>query len=44
MMSLSRTMLAAHYIGDILVGAIFGLSLGFGLAYAVHRLLVKAKV
>ena len=44
MMSLSRTMLAAHYIGDILVGAIFGLSLGFGLAYALHRLLVKAKV
>ena len=43
-MSLSRVMLAAHYLGDILVGSLFGLSVGFGLAYGVHRILVKAKV
>ena len=44
LMAVSRVMLAAHYLGDILVGSLMGLALGFGLAYAVHRLLVKAKV
>lgn len=43
-MALSRVMLAAHYLGDILVGTLFGLALGFGLAYAMHWLLVKAKL
>ena len=44
MMSLSRTMLAAHYLGDILVGALFGLTSGCALAYGAHKLLVIAKV
>jgi membrane-associated phospholipid phosphatase len=44
LVSLSRTMLAAHYLGDILVGSLFGLTLGLTLAYAVHKLLVKAKL
>lgn len=43
-MSLSRTMLAAHYLGDILVGALFGLTIGCALAYGTHKLLVIAKV
>lgn len=43
-MSLSRTMLAAHYLGDILVGALFGLTIGCALAYGAHKLLVIAKV
>ena len=44
LVSLSRVMLAAHFLGDILVGCIFGLCLGFTLAWAVHKLLVKAKL
>ena len=44
LVSLSRTMLAAHYLGDILTGSLFGLTLGLTLAYAVHKLLVKAKL
>ena len=44
LVSLSRVMLAAHYLGDILVGSLFGLVMGLALAYAVHKLLVKAKV
>lgn len=43
-MSISRIMLAAHYLGDILVGSLFGLAVGFGLAYGVHWILVRAKV
>ena len=44
LVSLSRTMLAAHYLGDILVGSLFGLTLGLTLAYAVHKVLVKARL
>ena len=44
LVSLSRVMLAAHYLGDILVGSIFGLCLGYALAWAVHKLLVKANL
>ena len=44
LVSLSRTMLAAHYVGDVLVGSLFGLILGLSLAYAVHKLLVKANL
>lgn len=44
LVSLSRTMLAAHYLGDILVGSIFGLTLGLVLAFAAHKLIVKANL
>jgi len=44
LMSVSRVMLAAHYLGDILVGSLFGLVLGMVLAYAMHKLLVKANL
>ena len=44
LMSVSRVMLAAHYLADVLVGSLFGMVLGFTLAYAMHKLLVKAKL
>ena len=44
LMSISRTMLAAHYLGDILVGCIFGVILGLTLAFTVHKLIVKANL
>ncbi|MBO4340253.1 MAG: phosphatase PAP2 family protein [Bacteroidales bacterium] len=37
---LSRVMLAAHYVGDILVGACFGLVMGAAVAY-LTRLIIK---
>lgn len=43
LVALSRTMLAAHYLGDILVGSLFGLTMGMGLAWLTARLLVKVK-
>ncbi len=42
--SLSRVMLAAHYLGDILTGTVFGLLVGLALAYAARFLIVKAKL
>ncbi len=44
LISLSRVMLAAHFLGDILVGSLFGLALGLGLAYAAHALMVRARL
>ena len=44
LVSLSRTMLAAHYLGDILAGSLFGLTLGLVLAFAAHKLIVKANL
>ena len=35
-------MMAAHYIGDILVGALFGLAVGFAVAAATRWIMVKA--
>lgn len=42
LVSLSRVMMAAHYIGDILVGALFGLAVGFTVAAATRWIMVKA--
>ena len=42
LVSLSRVMMAAHYIGDILVGALFGLAVGFAVAAATRWIMVKA--
>lgn len=42
--SLSRVMLAAHYFGDITVGALFGTVMGAVLAFCARWLIVKAKV
>ena len=39
--SLSRVMLAAHFFGDILVGAVFGLVVGCGMALVVKSVIAK---
>lgn len=40
LVSLSRIMLAAHYVGDIVVGAIFGLAVGTAIAKVCQALRV----
>ena len=44
LVSLSRTMLAAHYLGDILVGSLFGLTMGLLLAFGMRWIIVKARL
>lgn len=44
LVSLSRVMLAAHFVGDILVGAIFGLVIGAAIAGLARFIIVKAKL
>ena len=39
--SLSRIMMAAHFLGDVIVGVLFGLIMGSAVAYLTH-LLIKA--
>ena len=41
LVSLSRIMMAAHFLGDVLVGTLFGLIMGTIVAYLTH-LLIKA--
>lgn len=44
LMSLSRIMLAAHYFGDVLVGTVFGLSVGSLCALLGRFVIVKMKL
>ena len=44
LVSLSRIMMAAHFLGDVLVGVVFGLSIGVILAYFVRLIVVKARL
>lgn len=44
LVSMSRTMLAAHFLGDILTGALFGVLAGLLLALGARRIIVKAKL
>lgn len=44
LVSLSRVMLAAHFVGDILVGAVFGLVLGAAIAGLARFIIVKVKL
>ena len=44
LVSLSRVMLAAHFVGDILVGALFGLVIGAAIAGLARFVIVKAKL
>ena len=37
-------MMAAHFLGDVLVGVVFGLSIGVILAYLVRLIVVKARL
>ena len=37
LVTLSRVMLAAHFLGDVLVGSLFGLLVGFAVSYAVQK-------
>ena len=40
----SRIMLGAHFLGDILVGTVFGLAVGTAVAALTHLLIVKARL
>ncbi len=42
--SLSRVMMAAHYFGDVLVGSLFGMAIGFFCAMLGRLVIVKAKL
>lgn len=44
LVSLSRIMLGAHFLGDILVGTVFGLVIGVAVAGVVRLIVVKAKL
>lgn len=44
LVSLSRIMMGAHFLGDVLAGACFGLLIGSALALASRRIIVKAKL
>ena len=44
LVSLSRIMMAAHFLGDVLVGVVFGMSIGVILAYLVRLIVVKARL
>ena len=41
LVSLSRVMMAAHYFGDILIGALFGLNVGLAVAATAHWIITK---
>ena len=41
LMSLSRTMMGAHFLGDITVGALVGLGVGFLMALLARLVVVK---
>jgi undecaprenyl-diphosphatase len=42
LVSLSRVMLAAHFFGDVLAGAIFGMAVGLAVAAATRWIIAKA--
>lgn len=44
LVSLSRIMMAAHFLGDVLVGVLFGLLIGSLMALLVRFIIVKARL
>ena len=44
LVTLSRVMMAAHFLGDVLVGTLFGLLVGFTVAGVTRWVIVKAKL
>lgn len=43
LVALSRIMIGAHFLGDILVGSLFGLAVGTTVAWTTRRVIVRAK-
>ena len=44
LVALSRVMMAAHFVGDVLVGTLFGLAMGLLIAGVTHFVIVKAQL
>ena len=44
LVSLSRIMMAAHFLGDVLVGAAFGLLVGTAIAFLTRWVITKARL
>ena len=44
LIALSRIVLGAHFLGDVLVGTVFGLAVGYGMALLSRWIIVKAKL
>lgn len=44
LVSLSRIMMAAHFLGDVLVGVLFGLLIGCLVAFLMRFIVVKARL
>ena len=44
LVSLGRIMMAAHFLGDVLVGILFGLIMGALVAWATRLIIVKARL
>lgn len=44
LVSASRIMMAAHFLGDVLVGTLYGLAIGTALACLTHWVILKAKL
>ena len=42
--SLSRIMLAAHFLGDILVGSLIGTAIGLSMAYCARWIIIKERL
>ena len=44
LLSFSRIVLGAHFLGDVLAGAIFGAAVGSGMAYLAYAVILKARL
>ena len=44
LVAVSRIMMAAHYLGDVLVGILFGLLVGWLVAWATRQLILTARL
>lgn len=44
LVAVSRVMLGAHFVGDILVGTAVGVAIGLAMAYLAHAVIVKARL
>ena len=44
LLSASRIMMGAHFLGDVLVGTVYGLAIGLAMAFLTRYIIVKAKL